>query len=137
MEFLHESTSKNARTLVDREKAYYLMYAEGAVNDEDFRGGFNAVLQDLKTSKISKIIINIKKLSSSPMISRAWLVSSYLPELYKTVDSNIQIGLINTNSFFEGTAISLLVSTVQTLGFNLGITFYKDVEEAQKGLGII
>jgi hypothetical protein len=137
MEFLHETTSKNARTLVDREKAYYLMYAEGTINDTDFRAGFNAVLQDLKTSKISKMIINIQKLSSSPMVSRAWLVSSYLPELYKTVDGNLQIGLINTHSFLEGTAISLLVSTVQTLGFNLGITFYKEVEEAQKGLGII
>jgi hypothetical protein len=137
MELLDENPKKTARTMVDREKAYYLMYAEGAINDEDFRNGFKVILEDLKTSKISKIIINIKKLSSSPMVSRAWLVSSYLPELYKTVDGNIQIGLINTNNFFEGTAISLLVTSIQTLGFNLGVTFYKDVEEAQKALGLI
>ncbi|MCU0447740.1 MAG: hypothetical protein MUE85_22795 [Microscillaceae bacterium] len=139
MEILHQNTQNTARTIVERDKGYYLMYAEGVVNDEDFRGGFKALLDDFKnnTHKIPKIIINIKKVSSTPMISRAWLVSSYLPELYKTIDTNLQIGLINTTSFFEGTTISLLVTTIQTLGFNLGIKFYKDVEEAQKGLGII
>lgn len=137
MDILHQNNKNTARTMADREHQYYLMYAEGVVNDEDFRGGFNAILEDIKKSKFKKIIINLKKVSSTPLLARAWLVSTYLPELYKNVEGNLEIGLINTNSFFEGTAISLLVTTIQTLGLNLGIKFYKDVAEAQQAMRLI
>jgi hypothetical protein len=137
MEILHQNSKNTARTIADREQKYYLMYAEGSVNDEDFRGGFNAILEDIKTSKFKKIIINIKKVSSTPLLSRAWLVSSYLPELYRNVEGSLEIGLINTTSFFEGTTITLLVTSIQTLGFNLGIKFYREVAEAQQAMGLV
>lgn len=134
MEVIFKNKDESSVTRVDHDQKYYLMYSEGNVNVEDYKGGFNAVLEDIKKNKYNKIIIDIKKVKSTPLAGRTWLVSSYLPELFKNVDGNVQIGLINTDSFFEGTTISLLVTTIQALGFNLGVKFYKSVEEAKKAI---
>jgi hypothetical protein len=136
MEPIFQNEKSKSVTSADRDKKYYLMYAENAVSDEDFRGGFNAILEDVKANKYNKIIIDLEKVTSTPMAARLWLVSTYLPELYKNVESGLQIGIINTKSWIEGATISLLVTSIQALGFNLGIKFYKNVPEAQTALGV-
>lgn len=134
MEAIFENATKSSITSIDHEKKYFLMYSEGHVSTEDFKGGFNAILEQIQHHKYNRIIINIKNVKSTPILARTWLVSTYLPELYKNIEGNLQIGLINTTSFFEGTAISLMVGSIQALGFNLGIKFYKSVEEAEKAI---
>jgi hypothetical protein len=134
MDVIYQNADKTSITTADRERKYYLMYAEGNVITDDFKGGFSAVLEDIKAQKYNRIIIDLKKVKSTTMAGRTWLVTTYLPELYKNVTGNLQIGMINSDSFFEGTTISLLVKTIQALGFDLGIKFFKSVEEAQKAL---
>lgn len=131
MDAIFENKTTKAVTSVDMDKKYYLVYAEGDVTDVDFKGGFNAILENIKANNFTKIIIDLKKISSTPFVSRAWLLGTYLPELYKIVPKGLQIGIINTDSWIEGATISLLVTSVQALGFNLGIKFYKTVPEAQ------
>ena len=132
-EIIFENETKSSHTTADREQKYYLIYSSGVVSSEDFKGGFNAVLADIKVNQYNRIILDLKKVSSTNMADRAWLVSSYLPELYKAV-KDVKIGIINTDGWIEGATISLLVTTIQGLGFNLGIKFYKDVEEAKKAI---
>lgn len=137
MEAIYQNEKTKSVTSADREKKYYLMYAENAVSDEDFKGGFNAILDDVKKNKFTKIIMNLKQVTSTPFMARTWLVSTYLPELYKNSEKgSLKIGIINTDSWIEGATISLLVTTIQGLGFDLGIKFYKTVEEAKEGMGI-
>ncbi len=131
MNAIFENKTTKSVTSVDTEKKYYLVYAEGDVTDADFKGGFNAILEDIKVNNFTKIIIDLKKVSSTPFVSRTWLLSSYLPELYKAVPKGLQIGIINTDSWIEGATITILVTSVQALGFNMGIKFYKNVPEAQ------
>ncbi|TAE50511.1 MAG: hypothetical protein EAY69_01450 [Cytophagales bacterium] len=81
--------------------------------------------------------MDLKKVSSTPFMARTWLVSTYLPELYKNSEKGaLKIGIINTDSWIEGATISLLVTTIQGLGFDLGIKFYKTVEEAKQGMNL-
>ena len=133
METIHENADKTAQTTVDRELKYYHIYASGSVKSEDFKGGFNAVLEDIKANGYNRIVLDLKKVTSTNLTDRTWLVSSYLPELYKSTQG-IKIGVINSDSWLEGTTIRLLVTSIQTLGFDLGITFFKDVEEAKAKL---
>lgn len=135
MDVIFQNTKQTSVTSVDREGQYYLIYSEGHVNVDDFKGGFNAILEDVKqSSKISTVIIDIKKVKSTPLLGRTWLVTSYLPELYKSIEGKLQIGVINSDSFIEGTTIKLLVTSIQTMGLDLGIKFYKNAEEAKKAL---
>ncbi|TAG05243.1 MAG: hypothetical protein EAZ44_03670 [Cytophagia bacterium] len=137
MEAIYKNEKTNSVTSADRDKKYYLMYAENTVSDEDFKGGFNAILEDVKINKFTKIIMDLKKVSSTPFMARTWLVSTYLPELYKNSEKGaLKIGIINTDSWIEGATISLLVTTIQGLGFDLGIKFYKTVEEAKQGMNL-
>lgn len=133
METIYENASKSAITTADRDQKYYNIFASGEVSSQDFKGGFNAVLEDIKLNGFNRIILDLKKVSSTNMSDRAWLVSTYLPELYKAV-KDIKIGIINSDGWFEGGAISLLVTSIQALGFNLGITFFKTVESAKEKL---
>lgn len=130
METIYENADKSAHTTADRDSKYYNIFASGVVKTEDFKGGFNAVLEDIKQHGYNRIVLDLKKVTSTNMTDRAWLVSNYLPELYKAT-KDIKIGIINSDGWFEGGAISLLVTSIQALGFNLGITFFKTVEEAK------
>jgi hypothetical protein len=134
MDVIYQNADKTSVTSADRERKFYAMNAEGNVNVEDFKGGFNAVLADIKESQFNIIVLNLKKVKSTPMVGRTWLLTTYLPELYKTVTGKLQIGIINSDSFFEGTTISILVTSIQALGFDLGIKFFKTVEDAEKAL---
>ncbi len=136
MDAIFENKTSKSVTSADREKKYYHIYAEGDVSDADFKGGFNAVLEDVKVNGYQKIIIDLKKVTSTPFLSRTWLLSTYLPELYKAVPKGLQIGIINTDSWIEGATITLMVTSVQALGFNLGIKFYKNVPEAQTAFDV-
>jgi hypothetical protein len=133
METIHENADRSAHTEVDRELKYYHIFASGSVKSEDFKGGFNAVLEDIKVNAYNRIILDLKKVTSTNMSDRTWLVSTYLPELYKAV-KGIKIGVVNSDSWIEGGTIRLLVTSIQALGFDLGITFFKDVEEAKTKL---
>lgn len=137
MEAIFQNEKTKSLTSADREKKYYHMYAEGVVSDEDFKGGFNAILEDVKANKFTKIIMDLKKVTSTPFMARTWLVSTYLPELYKNSEKGaLKIGIINTDSWIEGATISLLVTTIQGLGFDLGIKFYKNLDEAKQAMGV-
>ncbi|TAE15040.1 MAG: hypothetical protein EAZ95_09210 [Bacteroidetes bacterium] len=133
METIHSNADLSAQTTADRELKYYHIFASGSVKSEDFKGGFNAVLEDMKANGYNRIVLDLKKVTSTNMSDRAWLVSSYLPELYKA-GKNIKIGVINSDSWIEGGTIRLLVTSIQALGFDLGITFFKSVEEAKEKL---
>ena len=133
METIYENADKSAHTTADREQKYYNIYAAGSVKSEDFKGGFNAVLEDIKQNGFNRIVLDLKKVTSTNMSDRTWLVSTYLPELYKAT-KGIKIGVINSDSWIEGGTIRLLVTSIQALGFDLGITFFKNVEEAKEKL---
>ncbi len=133
IETIYENADKSAHTTADREQKFYLVFASGNVKTEDFKGGFNAVLEDIKVNNFNRIILDLKKVNSTNISDRAWLVSSYLPELYKATQ-DIKIGIINSDGWIEGGAIRLLVGTIQGLGFSLGITFFSNVEEAKTKL---
>ncbi len=133
METIYQNADLSAHTTAERTQKYYNIFASGNVKSEDFKGGFNAVLEDIKQHGFNRIVLDLKKVTSTNMSDRAWLVSNYLPELYKAT-KDIKIGIINSDGWFEGGAISLLVTSIQALGFNLGITFFKTVEDAKAKL---
>ncbi len=134
METLYQNEKETSITSANRDQEYYLIYSEGHVNTEDFKAGFESVLADMKEHHYTKIVIDSKKVKSTPLVARTWLVSTFLPELFKHVEGNLQIGLVNSSSFFEGTTLSLLVKSIQALGFDLGIKFYKNADEARIAL---
>ncbi|NJL11686.1 MAG: hypothetical protein HC913_00785 [Microscillaceae bacterium] len=133
-EIIYQNEKNTSRLEWRATESLYLLYGEGHVNLEDFKGSFNALKTHQRQSGALKVIIDIYKVKSTPILGRTWLVSSFLPDLYKNLEGSLAIALINTNSFFEGLTISLLVKTIQGLGFDLGIRFYKDVVEAEAAL---
>lgn len=133
-EIIYQNEKSTSRLEWRPAQGFYILYGEGHVNLEDFKGSFNALKTHQRQSGALKVIIDIYKVKSTPLLGRTWLVSSFLPDLYKNLEGSLEIALINTNSFFEGLTISLLVKTIQGLGFDLGIRFYNSVDEAKQAL---
>jgi hypothetical protein len=115
---------------------YALIFSDGDVNTEYFQGIFEAVLTEMDSNPFRKLLIDIEKMKSTTLISRTWLVLNFVPKFYSKYDGIFDVAIVNTKNFFEGITIDLLAKAVMALGFDIRITFHKNVEEAKRHLGV-
>ncbi len=124
------------RLIFYTEEKYGLLFSDGDVNTEHFQGVFEALLTEMDTNPFRKLLIDIEKMKSTTLISRTWLVLQFVPKFYSKYDGVFDVAIVNTKNFFEGITIDLLAKAVMALGFDIRITFHKNVEEAKRHLNV-
>jgi hypothetical protein len=124
------------RLKVIPEKEYYLLHSNGAVNTDQFKGVFNALLDQMGQHPYRKLFIDIQQMKSTTLIARTWLLVNWIPKFYSQYDGIFYVAIINTKNFLEAITIELLAKAVMALGFDIRVSFHKTEEAALASLDI-
>lgn len=124
------------RLKVIPEKEYYLLHSDGAVNTDQFKGVFNALLEQMSQHPYRKLFIDIQQMKSTTLAARTWLLVNWIPKFYSQYDGIFYVSIINTKNFLEAITIELLAKAVMALGFDIRVTFHKTEEAALSSLEI-
>ena len=124
------------RLTINTKEEYFLIFSDGDVPTENFQEVFEALLTAMDSHPYKKLLIDIEKMKSTTLGGRTWLVLNFVPRFYSKYEGIYEVAIVNTKNFFEGITIDLLAKAVMALGFNINITFHKNVGECKRRLGV-
>ena len=133
-EWVFESETNRLKVIPEQE--YYFLHSDGAVNTEQFKGVFNALLEQMNQHPYRKLFIDIQQMKSTTLAARTWLLVNWIPKFYSQYDGIFDVAVINTKNFFEAITIELLAKAVMALGFDIRVTFHKKEADAMAALGL-
>ena len=102
---------------------------------EEYKEGFETYLELFRDGNYTHAIFDYLKLEYDPPQSRAWFVASYVPRYGKELKNReCYLALLESQSLFQKMAASLITSGVQKIYKTIHVSFFKDLEEAEKWL---
>ena len=111
------------------------LYLVGRLTAEEHKEGFETYFDMFKDGDYTHAIFDYLKLEYDPPQSRAWFVTSYVPRYGKELkERECYLALIESTNLFQKMAVSLIASSVKKVYSNLYISFFKDIETAEKWL---
>lgn len=133
-EWVFETETNRLKVIPEQE--YYFLHSDGAVNTEQFKGVFNALLEQMNQNPYRKLFIDIQQMKSTTLAARTWLLVNWIPKFYSQYDGIFDVAIINTKNFLEAITIELLAKAVMALGFDIRVTFHKKEADAMVALGL-
>ncbi len=111
------------------------LYLIGRLTVEEHKEGFETYLELFKEGNYIYAIFDYLKLEYDPPQSRAWFVTSYVPRYGKEFkDKNRYLALLESQNLFQKMTTSFISSGVQKIYKTINISFFQEIEEAEKWL---
>lgn len=118
----------------DDEKQMVKISLEGKLDYADYKSAFEKFLEFVCESGYSKLLYDVKGLTSTDPRARAWYLTKHLPTALKSVDPDkkLKCALVKPSSTFQKFLLDAVVKGSQKRGRELEVEFFGDVEEAMK-----
>jgi len=127
-----QNTTENQEPKTQKVLKLYLI---GRLTVEEHKEGFETYLELFRDGNYTHTIFDYLKLEYDPPQSRAWFVASYVPRYGKELKNReCYLALLESQNLFQKMAASLITSGVQKIYKTIHVSFFKEIEEAEKWL---
>lgn len=122
-----------AEVTFDAAKALLYLELKGVVEGENYREAFNKGLEFAIAKNIRYLLINQATLQKSTMESKAWLITSWLPQVKKSIHQDIKVAVILSQNLFTKIGGEFVINATRKLS-KFDIKTFSSKEEAEKWL---
>ena len=132
MKTLFESEVGNCLIQKNEEHQYVLIELKGKLEIDEYKQAFEKFLEKVMESGYTKLVYNVKDLTSTDPRARAWYLTSHLPKAFKSIDKNklLKCALIKPSSLFQRLTMETVVKTSKARGRELDVKFFEDLDSA-------
>jgi hypothetical protein len=113
MEVLFEKNF--ARISYETDKDLMFLELIGNIKHENYKETFDTLLEFAAQKSIKKLLVNQATLEKSGMDSKAWLITSWLPRVKKTLGEDIKVALILAKNLFTKIGGEYVVGAVRMI----------------------
>lgn len=132
MEELFKNEAGNCIICKDDEREMVKISLEGKLDYAEYKGAFEKFLELVCESGYSKLLYDVKNLTSTDPRARAWYLTKHLPTALKSVDQDkkLKCALVKPSSTFQKFLLDAVVKGSQKRGRELEVEFFGELEDA-------
>ncbi len=132
METLFKNDAESCIICKDDEKEMVKISLEGKLDYGEYKGAFEKFLELVCESGYTKLLYDVKNLTSTDPRARAWYLTKHLPTAFKSIDADkkLKCALVKPSSTFQKFLLDAVVKGSQKRGRDLEVEFFDDLDQA-------
>ncbi|MEM7550240.1 MAG: STAS/SEC14 domain-containing protein [Bacteroidota bacterium] len=131
MKELYRNSSGNCIISKDETKKFVMIEMSGKFDIDPYKEAFENFAEHVAKSGYSKLLYDVRKLSSTDPRARAWYMTSHLPKAFKMVSGDIKSAIVKPSSLFQRMTMEAVVRGSKAFGRKLDVKFFEDIDEAR------
>lgn len=134
METLFKNDSKTCTICKDDEKQLVKISLEGKLDYAEYKAAFEKFLELVVESGYSKLVYDVKNLTSTDPRARAWYLTKHLPTAFKSIDAEkvLKSAIVKPSSTFQKFLLEAVVKGSQKRGRDIEVEFFEDLDSAME-----
>ena len=122
-----------AEVSFDAAKALLYLELKGVIEGEDYREAFNTGLRFAIEKNAKRLLINQATMQKSTMEAKAWLITSWLPQVKKSISYDIKVAVILSKNLFTKIGGEFAINAARKLS-KYDIKAFSSKEDAENWL---
>lgn len=132
LEELFKNESENCIICKNEERQFMKISLEGKLDYGEYKAAFEKFLELVCESGYTKLLYDVKNLTSTDPRARAWYLTKHLPTAFKSIDPDkkLKCALVKPSSTFQKFLLDAVVKGSQKRGRDLEVEFFSELDDA-------
>ncbi|MEO1049881.1 MAG: STAS/SEC14 domain-containing protein [Bacteroidota bacterium] len=132
MEVIFKNEAGNCVIRKEDDKKFVMIELKGKLELDEYKSAFENFLKHVIEIGYTKLVYNVKELSSTDPRARAWYMTSHLPKAFKSIDKStlLKCALVKPSSLFQRLTLEAVVKGSKARGRELEVKFFDNLDDA-------
>jgi anti-anti-sigma regulatory factor len=132
--FSHVGARNEHCILIDESVPLAVIELKGEFEHQEYKEILLSFLQVCKDHQTHRFVFDLRAMERSSGLSRAWLISSFAPMALRTFGKAYAAVLKSKVNLFQRISVDTARMAVETLGANMNVQIFDDLEQALQWL---